>query len=69
MEGGELFAKISDRATPFTEQEVARVMHQICAAVKHLHDLSIVKKIKIFIGFIIIRTRKGNIIDILTLFL
>jgi len=41
MEGGELFAKISERQTPFTEQEVAKVMHQICAAVKHLHNLSI----------------------------
>lgn len=41
MEGGELFAKISERSTPFTEQEVAKVMHQICSAVKHLHSMSI----------------------------
>jgi len=41
MEGGELFAKISERVTPFTEQEVARVMHAICSAVKHLHTMSI----------------------------
>jgi serine/threonine protein kinase len=37
MEGGELFAQISERTTPFTEQEVAKIMHQICFAVKHLH--------------------------------
>lgn len=41
MEGGELFAKISERLTPFTEQEVAKIMHQICTAVKHLHSQSI----------------------------
>lgn len=41
MEGGELFAKISERSTPFTEQEVAKVMHAICSAVKHLHSMSI----------------------------
>lgn len=41
MEGGELFAKISERQTPFTEQEVAKIMHQICTAVKHLHSQSI----------------------------
>lgn len=41
MEGGELFAKISERQTPFTEQEVAKIMHQICSAVKHLHSQSI----------------------------
>lgn len=41
MEGGELFAKISERQTPFTEQEVAKIMHQICSAVKHLHSMNI----------------------------
>lgn len=41
MEGGELFAKISERTKPFTEQEVAKIMHQICSAVGHLHHLGI----------------------------
>jgi len=62
MEGGELFARISQRTTPFTEQgkyiffwlnafgwylccsnfsEVAKIMFQICSAVKHLHSLNI----------------------------
>ncbi len=61
MEGGELFAKISERTVPFTEQgyliflfyrffvylkknsktEVAKIMHQICYAVKHLHSMNI----------------------------
>ncbi len=41
MEGGELFARISERQHPFTEQEVARMMFQICSAVKHLHDIDI----------------------------
>ena len=41
MEGGELFARISERTKPFTEQEVARMMFQICSAVKHLHDIDI----------------------------
>jgi len=44
MEGGELFAKISERTHPFTEQEVAKIMHQICAAVKHLHTMRIVHR-------------------------
>lgn len=69
MEGGELFAKISERTTPFTEQglpkttkkdliyiniffyfiilwfqEVAKIMHQICSAVKHLHAMRIVHR-------------------------
>jgi mitogen-activated protein kinase-activated protein kinase 2 len=41
MEGGELFGKISERTTPFTEQEVAKIMHQICSAIQHLHSMSI----------------------------
>lgn len=41
MEGGELFAKISERTKPFTEQEVAKIMYQICSAVRHLHSMSI----------------------------
>ncbi len=41
MEGGELFARISERTHPFTEQEVAKMMFQICSAVKHLHDMNI----------------------------
>jgi len=41
MEGGELFAKISNRTGPFTENEVAKIMHQICSAVKHIHDMGI----------------------------
>lgn len=41
MEGGELFSKISERTQPFTEQEVAKIMHQICSAVKHLHSMNI----------------------------
>jgi mitogen-activated protein kinase-activated protein kinase 2 len=41
MEGGELFGKISNRSKPFTEKEVAKIMHDICSAVKHLHDLGI----------------------------
>ena len=74
MEGGELFAKISERTHPFTEQgliltfilemtslmkgfnftltffeEVAKIMHQICAAVKHLHTMRIVHRGRIVI--------------------
>lgn len=41
MTGGELFAKISERQQPFTEKEVAKIMHQICSAVKHLHSMNI----------------------------
>lgn len=41
MNGGELFSKISERSQPFTEQEVAKIMHQICSAVKHLHSMNI----------------------------
>jgi mitogen-activated protein kinase-activated protein kinase 2 len=41
MEGGELFDAIRERTTPFTEQELARIMHQICSAVQHLHSMNI----------------------------
>lgn len=44
MEGGELFQRIQDRqdgASPFTEREAAQIMHEICVAVKYLHDLNI----------------------------
>lgn len=42
MEGGELFQRIQDRPDgAFTEREAAQVMHEICIAVKYLHDNSI----------------------------
>lgn len=43
MAGGELFQRIQDRqeTTPFTEREAAQIMHEICVAVKYLHDLNI----------------------------
>ena len=41
IEGGELFDRIRSRKDPFTEKEVARMMFQICSAVKYLHDLGI----------------------------
>ncbi|XP_054280460.1 MAP kinase-activated protein kinase 2 [Macrosteles quadrilineatus] len=42
MEGGELFARISNKPEgSFTEREAAETMHEICIAVKHLHDLNI----------------------------
>lgn len=42
MEGGELFQRIQDRQDrPFTEREAAQVMHEICIAVKFLHDAHI----------------------------
>ncbi|XP_031619893.1 MAP kinase-activated protein kinase 2 [Contarinia nasturtii] len=42
MEGGELFQRIQDRQDegPFTEREAAQIMHEICVAVKYLHDLN-----------------------------
>jgi serine/threonine protein kinase len=42
MEGGELFQRIQDRTDgPFTEREAAQIMHEICLALKHLHDANI----------------------------
>uniref|UniRef100_A0A182IPG1 non-specific serine/threonine protein kinase n=1 Tax=Anopheles atroparvus TaxID=41427 RepID=A0A182IPG1_ANOAO len=42
MEGGELFQRIQERQDgPFTEREAAQVMHEICVAVKYLHDSNI----------------------------
>ncbi|XP_019880286.1 MAP kinase-activated protein kinase 2 [Aethina tumida] len=42
MEGGELFQRIQDQPEgAFTEREAAQVMHEICIAVKYLHDLNI----------------------------
>ncbi|KAJ8930858.1 hypothetical protein NQ314_016277 [Rhamnusium bicolor] len=42
MEGGELFQRIQDRPDgAFTEREAAQVMHEICIAVKYLHDNNI----------------------------
>lgn len=42
MEGGELFQRIQDRTDgPFTEREAAQIMHEICLALKHLHDCNI----------------------------
>lgn len=39
MEGGELFQRIQDRSDgPFTEREAAQIMHEICLALKYLHD-------------------------------
>jgi len=42
MEGGELFARIQERAhRAFTEREAAKVMFEICSAVQHLHQMNI----------------------------
>lgn len=42
MEGGELFQRIQDRQDgPFTEREAAQIMHEICLALKHLHENNI----------------------------
>lgn len=42
MEGGELFQRIQDRQDgPFTEREAAQIMHEICIALKYLHDRNI----------------------------
>jgi len=42
MEGGELFQRIQDRQEgAFTEREAAQVVHEICMAVKYLHDINI----------------------------
>lgn len=42
MSGGELFQRIQDqRDGAFTEREAAQIMHEICAAVKFLHDMNI----------------------------
>ena len=42
MEGGELFQRIQDRQDgPFTEREAAQIMHEICLALKFLHDRNI----------------------------
>lgn len=42
MSGGELFQRIQDRQDgAFTEREAAQIMHEICVAVKFLHDMSI----------------------------
>ena len=41
MSGGELFYRITENHHKFTEQEVAKIMFQICSAVKHLHSLNI----------------------------
>lgn len=42
MLGGELFQRIQERQDgPFTEREAAHIMHEICVAVKFLHDSNI----------------------------
>jgi serine/threonine protein kinase len=42
MEGGELFQRITDQKDgAFTEREAAHIMHEICVAVKYLHDINI----------------------------
>jgi serine/threonine protein kinase len=43
FEGGELFYKIKNsyESSSITEQEVARIMFQICSAVQHMHHLGI----------------------------
>lgn len=42
MQGGELFQRIQERQDgPFTEREAAQIMHEICVAVKYLHDSNI----------------------------
>ncbi|CAF0777725.1 unnamed protein product [Brachionus calyciflorus] len=40
MEGGELFDRLKKKKK-FTEQEVAKIMKQICSAVNHLHKMGI----------------------------
>lgn len=36
---GELFTRIQERQDgPFTEREAAQIMHEICIALKYLHD-------------------------------
>lgn len=40
--GGELFQRIQERQDgAFTEREAAQIMHEICLAVKFLHDMNI----------------------------
>jgi mitogen-activated protein kinase-activated protein kinase 2 len=41
MSGGELFYRITENHHKFNEQEVAKIMFQICSAVKHLHSMNI----------------------------
>jgi serine/threonine protein kinase len=42
MEGGELFQRIQDKQEgAFTEREAAQIMHEICLALKYLHDRNI----------------------------
>jgi mitogen-activated protein kinase-activated protein kinase 2 len=42
MTGGELFNRIQERQDgPFTEREAAQIMHEICIALKFLHDRNI----------------------------
>lgn len=41
MEGGELFQRIDRQEGAFTEREAAHIMHEICVAVKYLHDINI----------------------------
>ncbi|KAG5682053.1 hypothetical protein PVAND_011441 [Polypedilum vanderplanki] len=42
MTGGELFNRIQERQDgPFTEREAAQIMHEICIALKYLHDRNI----------------------------
>ncbi|RNA11842.1 MAP kinase-activated kinase 2 isoform X1 [Brachionus plicatilis] len=40
MEGGELFDRLKKKKK-FTEQEVAKIMKQVCTAVSHLHKMGI----------------------------
>jgi len=41
---GELFTRIQERQDgPFTEREAAQVMHEICIALKFLHDRYLLK--------------------------
>lgn len=42
MTGGELFNRIQEKQDgPFTEREAAQIMHEICIALKFLHDRNI----------------------------
>ncbi|KAL1124774.1 hypothetical protein AAG570_001395 [Ranatra chinensis] len=42
MRGGELFQRIQNQQTgAFTEREAAKIMQEICSAVKYLHDRNI----------------------------
>lgn len=42
MEGGELFARIQERAAnAFTEREAASIMFEICSAIQHLHHINV----------------------------